>query len=665
VAPVGYAVLAGSAQGPNGAYLIDASEQVADLEPLTGKVLWLASTGSSFSFTPPALDQGQLIVGDEVGFVFDFSSSAVVPHYPIDGVVVNRTGVPVAGATVAGPGVSTTTSANGSFSVALPNGTFTLVVSALGYPPTNYTIVVNGPHAPVTIALAPLRLYRVEGQVVDALSGAPIPAVNVRVFGAYGYFAENTSDAGGFFQLAVPNGSDYFTVDPPTGYQGIQFRAFVTAGVAVSGPIILALPSTVFLPPSGDPYDSVVIVGVLAAGVAVLVAGLGWRARRKAELGLSQSLLTPFERFLAMRGLLIVPQIVAILVILYVFGTFLPAAALSQDPCSIVGGGCTGCSWSNFACVLTIFAQGFWTFLVNLFTGQWGIAAYGNLRAPAAQFISWWGPYTVELAVVALLMAALIAYPLGLWAGWRPERTVDTSTRVLSIAALLVPSFLVVLLVLGVAYEPFLRTIGDEPYGILPSQTWFVMHGGIPSWVGPGGNTLPTGFPLVDVALHGEWTIETIVLAKTLLQAFLIAIVFIAIFLRFARHTVAEAVAEPHLSASRARGVPEPRLLWYHTGRRVLPIFILILGLTIPVYIGTQALVEAMFNDPGLGTLLLAEMTNVEVTRFGFASLNGLHPGNVYQVAIFFTALVVLLASLCADIIARLLDPRLAANEGV
>jgi ABC-type dipeptide/oligopeptide/nickel transport system permease component len=41
------------------------------------------------------------------------------------------------------------------------------------------------------------------------------------------------------------------------------------------------------------------------------------------------------------------------------------------------------------------------------------------------------------------------------------------------------------------------------------------------------------------------------------------------------------------------------------------------------------------------------------------------HPGNIYQVAIFFTALVVLLASLCADIVARLLDPRLAAGESV
>jgi peptide/nickel transport system permease protein len=181
--------------------------------------------------------------------------------------------------------------------------------------------------------------------------------------------------------------------------------------------------------------------------------------------------------------------------------------------------------------------------------------------------------------------------------------------------------------------------------------------------VGPALNTAPTGFPLLDGALHGDWPFEAITLAKTLLQAALIALVYVAIFLRFARHTVAEATREPFVTSARARGVSESRLLWAHTGRRVLPLFVLLLGLTIPIFIGTQALVEAMFNDPGLGTLLLAEMTNAGQSGFGYANLNDVHPGNIYEVAIFFTALTVLLVSLGADIVARLLDPRLAAGE--
>ncbi len=141
--------------------------------------------------------------------------------------------------------------------------------------------------------------------------------------------------------------------------------------------------------------------------------------------------------------------------------------------------------------------------------------------------------------------------------------------------------------------------------------------------------------------------------------------IYVGIFLRYARNAVVEAVQEPHITAARARGVPEGTLLWHHTARRVWPIYLLVFGLTFPAYIGTQAVVEALANDHGLGTLLIAQMTHVQSTAFGISAVAaGPHIGNLYQVLVFIVVLLGLLGRLAVDIAARYLDPRIVRRGG-
>ncbi|MFZ1023781.1 MAG: ABC transporter permease subunit, partial [Thermoplasmata archaeon] len=98
---------------------------------------------------------------------------------------------------------------------------------------------------------------------------------------------------------------------------------------------------------------------------------------------------------------------------------------------------------------------------------------------------------------------------------------------------------------------------------------------------------------------------------------------------------------------ARARGVSESTLLWRHTGRRVLPIYVLLFAVTLPIYLGTQALVEAIFADPGLGTLFIINLTGLPSTSIGFL------------MQVFLIAIIVLVASLAAEVLAWHLDPRL------
>ena len=122
-------------------------------------------------------------------------------------------------------------------------------------------------------------------------------------------------------------------------------------------------------------------------------------------------------------------------------------------------------------------------------------------------------------------------------------------------AGLLVPSFLVVILLLGALYQPFNSAIGDTPYGVSQTQGWFAQRAGYPDWLGPVTNTTPTGLPLVDAALHGDGPYFEVILLKTLWQALAIALVYASIYLRFVRHAVTDAFREPNIVAARSRGV--------------------------------------------------------------------------------------------------------------
>ena len=81
-----------------------------------------------------------------------------------------------------------------------------------------------------------------------------------------------------------------------------------------------------------------------------------------------------------------------------------------------------------------------------------------------------------------------------------------------------------------------------------------------------------------------------------------------------------------------------------------LPVYVLLFAVTLPIYLGTQALVEAIFADPGLGTLFIINLTGLPSTQIGFL------------MQVFLIAILVLVASLGAEVLAWYLDPRLATR---
>ncbi len=639
---------------PNALYVVDNSEfALLRMNPTTGAILASATLGT-YVFASPALADGSLYAGSDGGCLTAYGRAGGPFRWPVDGTVTGRGAGPIAGALVNAGGALATTAANGTFALELANGSYPVEVDATGYAPQFSSLVVDGPVAPLAIVLAPLTTYPVLGVVVSAASGAPIAGVTVTLAGPYGYAATAVSLADGRFALRAPNGSSVLSV-PATGPYLAASETVVLQGAGATG--VRIEPALAALAPDRiDPGGLAVLLPLGALAVAVATVATAELSRRRVAAGLPAPILSPFARYVVMRAILIPVQTVLLLALLYFFGTVLVDFGLHLPPGVLAPGIVPGsCAWSDPGCTTTAFFWGFGTLVERLFTGAWGYAVYADLREPVTQFLLWWLPSSLELGAVALAISAAIAYPVALRAGWKPDGVLDPAARLLSAIGLFLPSFLVgLLLVLGLA-PPLRATFGDSPFGELPSTAWFQAHGGYPSWIGVGLTTSPTGLPLVDGLLHGDLAFESVVLVKTLLQAIVIASVYVAVFLRHARHLVADASREPHVAAARARGVDDRRLLWTHTGRRVLPVFALLIGLTLPVFIGTQAVIETVFSDPGFGTIFFLELTHLQQTPLGFT---GPLAGNFYQVAIFLLILLVLGATLAADVLARALDPR-------
>ncbi len=347
--------------------------------------------------------------------------------------------------------------------------------------------------------------------------------------------------------------------------------------------------------------------------------------------------LSAYQRYAIQRVLLLPAQILLVLLILYL-ALYVPSSVALGEDQGLLG-----------------FWTGFYQLVVNDFTGNWGISVqYGGVTI--AQLYAWAIPQSIELAVISLGLAAAIAYPVSLLAGWGRRAPIDATVRAASLFGTYFPVILVGGAVTGALFYWFLHTYHDIPIGILPNSFWWLDQGYTlpPSWVIFGqAYTSPTGFPLVDGALHGAWSFEEIVLIKTLIQAGIIAIVYVSIFLRHSFTIVRDARDELYVTAARSRGIRDRTILWRHTARRVRPTLLLVFALTLPAYLGTQFVVEAVFQDYGLGTLVFLTLTGQIPPRQTLAPIL-----ESWQVMMFLLALAVLVWLLAVDLLARRLDPR-------
>lgn len=128
------------------------------------------------------------------------------------------------------------------------------------------------------------------------------------------------------------------------------------------------------------------------------------------------------------------------------------------------------------------------------------------------------------------------------------------------------------------------------------------------------------------------------------LPAFSIAILRTAIFARYVRTAMLEVIHQDFITVSRAKGVPERRVIWVHALRNSMVPIITIIGINIPVLLAGAVFIETVFQWPGMGLLFINAVTGRDAPVIVAVGL-------VLTVG-------VLLANLLTDLAYTVVDPR-------
>jgi peptide/nickel transport system permease protein len=251
--------------------------------------------------------------------------------------------------------------------------------------------------------------------------------------------------------------------------------------------------------------------------------------------------------------------------------------------------------------------------LVQQFFGWAGGALTGDLGVsfrsgdPVTLLILERLPATVTLAFASLVVALLIAVPLGTVSALRPRTLVDRAATVFSQFGISVPDFWMGIVLILV----FAGTLG-----------WLPSGGYVPLTEDPGG-----------------W------LQRLVLPAVVTGVVSGSVITRFVRSSVLEALGSDHVRTAEAKGLPRRQVLTWHVLRNALLPLVTVTGVQLAYLLSGVVVVEIVFAWPGLGQLALQSVQARD------------YP--VLQGAILLFAVVFLLINLLVDLLYTSIDPRI------
>lgn len=168
-------------------------------------------------------------------------------------------------------------------------------------------------------------------------------------------------------------------------------------------------------------------------------------------------------------------------------------------------------------------------------------------------------PATLELALAALLVAMLIAFPLGVVAAVRKDSGWDHSAMAVSLLGVSIPNFLM------------------GPLLILVFSVWL-------GW-----------FPVSGRGGIGSLVLPAITLGTAMA----------AILSRMVRATLLEVLGEDYIRTARAKGLGPRAVIWRHALRNALLPVITLLGLQLGALLAGAVITEAVFSWPGIGQLVI------------------------------------------------------------
>ena len=259
----------------------------------------------------------------------------------------------------------------------------------------------------------------------------------------------------------------------------------------------------------------------------------------------------------------------------------------------------------------------FWHFLMNAAQGEFGLSLRQGSKV--STLIAERFPATLELALVAAVLALLVGIPMGVYAALKRGSFTSQVFMTISLLGVSLPTFLIgILLILGFAVN-----LG-----------WF------PSF-GRG-----------DVTQIGWWT-TGLLTAKgwhhITLPAITLAIFQLTLIMRLVRAEMLEVLRTDYIKFARARGLTNRAVLFGHALKNTLVPVLTITGLQLGGLIAFAIITETVFQWPGMGLLFIQAVTFADIP--------------VMAAYLCLIALIFVVINLIVDLLYFAVDPRLRAEK--
>lgn len=269
-------------------------------------------------------------------------------------------------------------------------------------------------------------------------------------------------------------------------------------------------------------------------------------------------------------------------------------------------------------------------YIARTATGNLGVSV--RTRAPVADELLPAATATLELAIVAFLLTAVLGVGLGVLAAARQNTGLDHALSIISIAGVAAPIFWIALMLQLLFYG----TLSWLPAGGRLDQLTQLLE------------PFPrrTGLNVIDAIL--AWNVSALgdAVIHLALPASVLAYRAMGLVMRVTRTAMLEVLDAPYLQTARAFGLRERRLVTVHAFRNAVPPILTVLALSFGELLTGSILVETVFNWPGIGL-------------YTYQSIRALDYAGVIGASLLVTVIYVL-ANLMVDLLYPLVDPRLS-----
>jgi peptide/nickel transport system permease protein len=319
------------------------------------------------------------------------------------------------------------------------------------------------------------------------------------------------------------------------------------------------------------------------------------------------------HRYIVSRLLLVIPTLLGAAALVFILMRLIPG-----DICLVrLGSGGSGIGTQALAaCHAEIGIDKPWwlqfaSFIWGLARGDFGISMWSG--KPVIQEIATRFPVSLEVALIATVVAISIAIPLGTISALKQNTWIDLLVRTISIAGIATPAFwlgiLSILLVLDVS-----QWITGRPW--MPSIDY------VPIWKDPIRN-----------------------LSIVMLPALTVGYRYAAVSMRMTRSAMLEVLREDYIRTARAKGLLEKIVINRHALKNALLPVVTVIGIEFAFLIGGLVVTEQVFNLNGIGRLMVQAVQNQDYT--------------LTQALVMLVVTIAILSNLAVDMLYAWLDPRI------